>query len=81
LKNKKIRGAGLDTHYVEPTKLNDPITSLENVLVTPHTAGSTYDTYNRVIDNCLNNIENTLKNQNKIKWQVNSFSKSGESTA
>ena len=70
LRKKLIRGAGLDVHYEEPSKYNDPINTLENVVVTPHTAGSTYDTYNRVIDNCLSNIQNAL-NKKKIMWQIN----------
>lgn len=70
LKNKKIRGAGLDVHYQEPTKKNDSINSLDNVIVTPHIAGSTYDTHIRVIKNCVLNIYNYL-NGNKIKWRIN----------
>ena len=69
LKKKKIRGFALDAHYKEPTKKNDPLLKLDNVLSTPHIAGSTYDTYLRVIKVCLDNITNAFKNK-KIKYIV-----------
>ena len=69
LKYRKIGGFGVDTHYDEPTKKNDSLLCLENVLATPHTAGSTYDTYLRVIDQCLRNIKNAL-NGKEIKYIV-----------
>ena len=64
-----IRGFALDAHYKEPTKKNDPLLKLDNVLCTPHIAGSTYDTYLRVINVCLNNITNALKNK-KIEYMI-----------
>ena len=70
IKKNKIRGAGLDVHDREPTVKNDPLNNHPNVVVTPHIAGSTYDTYLRVIENCLNNIKNTLRNKKKIKWVI-----------
>jgi len=69
LKNKNIRGLGLDAHYSEPTIKNDSLLKLENVLSTPHIAGSTIDTYKRVIRNCLDNIERALLGK-KIKYIV-----------
>ncbi|OIK14870.1 D-2-hydroxyacid dehydrogenase [Bacillus sp. MUM 13] len=41
LKNQKIAGAGLDVFEQEPLPANNPLWELENVIVTPHTAGST----------------------------------------
>jgi lactate dehydrogenase-like 2-hydroxyacid dehydrogenase len=69
LKNKSIRGLGIDAHYTEPTIKNDSLLKLENVLSTPHIAGSTIDTYKRVIGNCLNNIQKALLGK-KIKYIV-----------
>ena len=47
LQEKLIRGAGLDVLYTEPPSPDNPILKLENVLFTPHTAGVTYDTWQR----------------------------------
>jgi lactate dehydrogenase-like 2-hydroxyacid dehydrogenase len=69
LKNKSIRGFGIDTHYTEPTIKNDSLLKLENVLSTPHIAGSTIDTYKRVISKCLDNIKKALLGK-KIKYIV-----------
>lgn len=69
LKNGKISSLGIDAHYIEPTKKNDKLLSLPNVICTPHTAGSTKDTYERVIDVCINNIKSMLFN-NKCKYRV-----------
>ena len=57
LKNKIVAGFGLDVHYEEPTIKNDEVLNHPNVVSTPYTAGSTLDTYKRVIFNCLQNIE------------------------
>lgn len=40
LKNKEFAGAGLDVFDVEPTAPNNPLFEMENVIVTPHSAGS-----------------------------------------
>ena len=69
LKNKIIGGFGLDVHYKEPTIKNDEILNHSNVVSTPHTAGSTFDTYKRVIFNCLQNIEKKLNNK-KVNWKI-----------
>ena len=41
LRNKKIAGAGLDVWAKEPPPLDHPLLQLDNVLVSPHTAGVT----------------------------------------
>jgi len=69
LKNGKLGGIGLDAHYDEPTKKNDKLLSMPNVICSPHTAGSTKDTYKRIIDICINNIK-TMLFQKKCKYRV-----------
>ncbi|MDA0241469.1 MAG: D-2-hydroxyacid dehydrogenase [Proteobacteria bacterium] len=39
LRNNQLAGAGLDTFRVEPLPADNPLWSLENVIITPHNAG------------------------------------------
>tara|TARA_Y100000588_G_scaffold390762_1_gene497182 strand:- start:31 stop:1074 length:1044 start_codon:yes stop_codon:yes gene_type:complete len=45
LREKRIQGAALDVFDPEPTDPNDPILSLDNVILTPHTMGMTDQSY------------------------------------
>ena len=47
LRSGDIGAAGLDVLRDEPTDPDNPILRLENVVVTPHIAGVTYDTWQR----------------------------------
>jgi D-3-phosphoglycerate dehydrogenase len=48
LKSGHLFGAVLDVHATEPTTALDPLFSLPNVLVFPHTAAETWETYHQV---------------------------------
>jgi phosphoglycerate dehydrogenase-like enzyme len=50
LKNGEIAGAGLDVFEQEPLDKKSPLWELENVIITPHTAGSTEYYNQRVIE-------------------------------
>src|SRR5690606_3604056 len=41
LRNGHLHAAGLDTMAVEPLSADSPLCSLDNVVLTPHVAGST----------------------------------------
>ena len=45
LQEQRIAGAGLDVFYEEPLPADDPITRLDNVILTPHWAAGTLDVY------------------------------------
>lgn len=70
LKNKKIQGAGLDVYPEEPTKPNDPLLTLPNVVATPHMAGSTYDAYVTAMTNAVENFRRIKRGEKPI-WIVN----------
>jgi phosphoglycerate dehydrogenase-like enzyme len=47
LREGKLGGAGLDVYEQEPLPVDDPLTQLENVVLTPHIAGLTRQTSKR----------------------------------
>lgn len=53
LKEGTIAGAGLDVFETEPLSTESPFWEMENVIVTPHTSGSTENYNQRVIENIL----------------------------
>lgn len=58
-----IKGAAIDAHYEEPTRPDDPLFGFSNLLVSPHVAGSTVDSYYDTIDACLANITRALSGE------------------
>ena len=56
LVEKKIAGAGLDVFEQEPTPSDNPLFTLDNVLMTPHTSGMTFEGRKKVIDMAFQNI-------------------------
>jgi phosphoglycerate dehydrogenase-like enzyme len=54
LRSKRIRAAGLDVFPVEPLPLDSPLLTLDNVVLTPHTAGGIWgwmNTFERLAEN------------------------------
>ncbi|MDQ1279736.1 MAG: glyoxylate reductase [Thermoproteota archaeon] len=47
LKEKRIAAAGLDVFEEEPTNFNNPLLTLENIILTPHIAGTTKESRQR----------------------------------
>jgi D-3-phosphoglycerate dehydrogenase len=58
-----IKGAAIDAHYEEPTRPDDRLFSFSNVLVSPHVAGSTVDSYYDTIDACVANINRAVSGE------------------
>jgi phosphoglycerate dehydrogenase-like enzyme len=53
LQRGHIAGAGLDVFEQEPLAVDSPLWEMENVIITPHTSGSTEHYNQRVIENIL----------------------------
>lgn len=60
LTNKRIAGAGLDVFEQEPIEKNNPLLLMENVIVTPHSAGNNWDAWSRRAKFGYSNIQNMV---------------------
>ena len=64
LKDGQIAGAGLDVFETEPLEANSPLWSLDNVIITPHSAGLTEHYTERVIRQIfLPNLQHYLQDK------------------
>ncbi|HEY3061196.1 MAG TPA: 2-hydroxyacid dehydrogenase [Chloroflexota bacterium] len=57
LQHGRIAGAGLDVLDPEPLPPDSPLSQLDNVILTPHNAGSAEEVWPRVVATCFGNIE------------------------
>jgi phosphoglycerate dehydrogenase-like enzyme len=67
---KRIAGAGLDVTVEEPLPSSSPLWDMENVLITPHTAGETRRYEESVLDFLQENLERLLRGETELKNQV-----------
>ena len=63
LKEGWIAGAGLDVFEKEPPDINNPLLSLENVVVTPHMGGSSLGARVRLVNTAVENVVKVLKGE------------------
>ncbi len=63
LRDNVIAGAGLDVLEEEPTPTDNPLFDLENVVITPHMAGTSHETDLRAGDFAYSNILRVLDGQ------------------
>jgi D-3-phosphoglycerate dehydrogenase len=56
LKSGVILGAGLDVFAVEPAPAGNPLFELDNVVLSPHTAGGVIDSVPMIIRHCFDNM-------------------------
>ena len=74
LKNDEIAGAALDVFASEPVEPNNPLLSLKNVILTPHTAALTKEGAERVAYEATRGISDYLKgNQPTFIFNKESF--------
>jgi phosphoglycerate dehydrogenase-like enzyme len=70
LAERRIAGAGIDCTVEEPLPASSPLWALENVLVTPHTAGETRRYEDNVIDLLLENLDRLWRGETLLRNQV-----------
>lgn len=63
LKNKKIRGAALDVFEKEPLPKTSPLWEMDNVIITPHSGGFSYENELRAVNQIKENIIKYKNNQ------------------
>lgn len=51
-----IRSAGLDTHWEEPIGSDSKLAKLDNVILTPHIGGLSYESFSSMMQGAVNNI-------------------------
>lgn len=56
LRGRRIQGAGIDVFEKEPTSADNPLFALDNIVVTPHAAGSTFEAVCNIAQHCFDNI-------------------------
>lgn len=67
IKNNKIAGAGLDVYETEPPK-NNPLLTLDNVLLTPHIGANTFEGQTRAGTVCAEQINMVLEGKIPDHW-------------
>src|SRR5262249_40012767 len=63
LQQKRIAGAAIDVFEKEPTDTDNPLFKLANAIVTPHSAGTTWDTWFRRADFAYYNMRRVWDGQ------------------
>ena len=57
LTSGQIAGAGLDVMIEEPPAKDHPLFGLDNIIITPHMAGPTWDNWTKAFRNAFDNIQ------------------------
>jgi glyoxylate reductase/D-3-phosphoglycerate dehydrogenase len=69
LHGRQLLGAGLDVFSQEPISGDSPLLNLTDVMLTPHSAGPTWQSFPRRFANCFANIERVQRGE-KPQWIV-----------
>jgi phosphoglycerate dehydrogenase-like enzyme len=69
LTEKRILAAGLDVMVEEPPRQNHPLFKLENVTLTPHTAGPTWENWTKAFRNAYDNIQRVARGD-RAMWII-----------
>ncbi|MEM7116988.1 MAG: D-2-hydroxyacid dehydrogenase [Chloroflexota bacterium] len=66
----QLAGAGLDCTWEEPLPSSSPLWAMENVIITPHSAGETRQYEAKVIDILLENLERLWRGETQLVNEV-----------
>lgn len=69
LSERRIFGAGLDVFDQEPPPADNPLLQLDNVVLTAHFAGPTWDNHSARFRNAFDNIQRVSRGERAL-WQV-----------
>jgi phosphoglycerate dehydrogenase-like enzyme len=69
LTTDRIRGAGLDVMVDEPPDPAHPLFRLQNVILTPHLAGPSWENWRKAFRNCFDNVERVARG-GKPLWVI-----------
>ena len=64
----KLAGAALDVRDIEPPTAESPLHMLDNVILTPHTAGLTYEAQEKVVDAVAEDVDRVLSGQPALRY-------------
>jgi D-3-phosphoglycerate dehydrogenase len=67
LKNGRLAGAALDVREKEPPS-SSPLHNMENVILTPHTAGLTYEAQEKVVEAVAEDVDRVLSGQPALRF-------------
>lgn len=70
LQTGRISGAGIDVTAEEPLPPSSPLWTIENALITPHTAGETRAYEDNVLDVLMENLERLWRGEATLRNQV-----------
>jgi phosphoglycerate dehydrogenase-like enzyme len=70
LRGKKIAFAAVDVFTQEPPPKDHPLFGLENIILTPHLAGSTRESGMRIIGMSMDNLNRVMKGEKPL-WVLN----------
>jgi len=68
LKQGRLAGAALDVREKEPPSTASPLHGLDNVILTPHTAGLTYEAQEKVVDAVSEDVDRILSGQPALRF-------------
>jgi len=68
LEEGRIAGAALDVREKEPPLAGSPLDGLDNVILTPHVAGMTYEAQDKVLGAVAEDIDRVLSGQPALRF-------------
>jgi phosphoglycerate dehydrogenase-like enzyme len=63
LRKRTIRGAAMDVYSIEPLPADSELLKLDNIVVTPHLAASTADTFEPTVRRMFNNMVHVVRGE------------------